>query len=250
MPHEMVIPNLASPLEFGHSQLESARQGGIEFPIDVYKANVTLSYYDASAPSIGEAKTPGVWLETAGNSNAHFGLRIVSAVPQQDPADLKLALGELWKAIDGDANREALLNELLTSSPGRMMLPLDLVWEANAPISKALSPVSQYLSFLGAEVVTSGFAQAARETFSSVLLGLEGKRIGEDGADKKVILEAVSPLILASCDQHLIHGRDTVITAVVDSSHRILAEDLPGKLVDLVVEQFSGRRILDMQPPV
>lgn len=240
----------AGPLWIGSPQLAAVRQEGAVIQIGAFGAVVRFSFCGRSSPNGIESKSPGVWLEPAADPTAHFGLRIVTAVPWRDDSDLRLALEELYKAIDGDEEGDCLVRELLVPSPCRMVMPLDLIWEANAPISKALSPVSQYLHYLGGEVVASGLAAAVRETFSLALHRLEGRRIDEDGARRQDILAMVSPRILSSCDQLLGEGRGGILVSVLDPGYRVFVVDLPIKLVDAMVDQFRGRRILCMRAPV
>lgn len=233
----------------GPAQFAEAVATGVTLTVDQLALHVTFACC-ADSPILGQtSRRPGVWVEAGDCSGNEAKLQIVTAVPSFDVQDLRLALSELWEAIDRDSDREGLLREIAEARQQKSVIALDLVWEANAPLTKVLSPASERLSFIGTEVTTTGLAEEIRGIFTRVLVGQEGKRLGDDGIGENEFLAAVENQILVACDEKLSSGRDTVLVAASNSDDISLASDLPKRLVGAMYEQFRGKRVLLMSDP-
>lgn len=229
-------------LQTGEQSIAEVLKQGLDVKLGDSLAKISFS----PASDLG----PGVWISSQNLGFADYGLEIVSAVLNLSDKDLRAVVAELETAINAEADMATLVDSFKTSPEGTMAVALDLGWEVSAPLSKLLSPVSGCLSYLGGEVIASGFAEEVRALFTQYFIPYEGLRIGEPGLDVISLRQALAADVFKLADKFLPQGRDAVLKSVMDPTHAITVDKLIETLTNEIVSQFEGKQVLLMEDPL
>ena len=206
---------------------------------------------ESPAPLTPVSLSRGVWLDRDPNPTSHYGrLTAVTNVPFVDRSDIARAGRELKSILSDESSSAGLRETLMLGRCDQRFLFLDMVWETNAPISRMDSSPLIWFNSLSPEIAVSGLLTDVGEILRRELRPLHGLHFGSGPAGADNILTAIEEDILTACDERLPLGRDTVFDTQRPAGFLVPVRSVPREMVELMLAEFKGKRILDMVDPI
>lgn len=226
----------------------------IEIPGSAVRCLFAKSGYpgeETAAPLTAVSLAGGVWLDPDPLPVGHYGrLTAVTNVPMVDRTDIARAGRELESILSDESSGEGLREILMLGHREKRFLFLDMVWEVNAPVSRMESSPLLWFNSLSPDIAVTGLLADAGEILRRELSALHGLRCGSGRASAEALRTSIEEDILTACDRRLLLGRDSVLSPPRPAGALVPIRSVPEEMVALMLNEFKGKRILDMIDPI